>query len=735
MGAICTTVQTQHITHVVNDWLITQPGSKEEEDGLDTIIKMSLKQNNEVLLWELGCASKAIHCYNATTKRYVKENCLILLNNLTTTAKNQVPMFKDKNLMNIVKTEAKTGQEDAIGVLWGLALNTENQVPMFQDKEILNIGKTFGAKGSENALQLINAFSTHQENHIAMFHDAEIIKLAKTQGATGNACGIQILWSLCGNEENRVQLYKDKEIMAFAKKFGVLGDENALSLLAALANSQPNVEDMVVNHPDILDMALKYVKTKPSTVLTIIQNFSNNPKTVRVLDKPEIVHAISPYLLDKKDDIRLAATMILSNIVGKDKERSEMLTTNSSTLKYLVGLLNHVLTEPPEKEYAGGISWNLYEPLQPIRSLSLIDKNRTHLVAAGVLPLLTLSLSTAISKNDPQCTLYSVDALQQFTFDAPTLKILRADSKLSSAVDAVIAQTDSKWDDAKRSAQYLKSKLSGQLDQSASSSNLVLPPPSPSSANKTRVMMSYSWHNKDVGNRVDKYLIDHGVDVWRDLRDMTGNVVDSMMKGVLSSNVFMCIVSRDYIESANCRAEFEFAKNNKKRFLFLVVNPPSTYDFYKSWLGFHMGNALWYLVGDDGPTFASSMKDVVDKELSMDIVRMHAEAEDKVDESKDVSRVSIKTTSPVMLSSATASMAKSSRTVAMPNNSADIQKWLIDIGLAQLGSAFEREGITSAQDLMTLHASSAKDLIDVLGCEGKVILKLKAALSKFIMDS
>ena len=121
-------------------------------------------------------------------------------------------------------------------------------------------------------------------------------------------------------------------------------------------------------------------------------------------------------------------------------------------------------------------------------------------------------------------------------------------------------------------------------------------------------MISSLWTNQDLGRRVDAFFSDRQCVVWRDEHNMQGNIVDAMMKGVLESEFFVCLVSRAYFNSANCRTEFEFAKKNKRKIVPINVE----LDFRDTWLGFHLGDALYYTIV---PDFDGPMAQLFAKEI------------------------------------------------------------------------------------------------------------------------
>lgn len=203
-----------------------------------------------------------------------------------------------------------------------------------------------------------------------------------------------------------------------------------------------------------------------------------------------------------------------------------------------------------------------------------------------------------------------LDEARSDLFSSSPRSRLEADRKLGAHLATLAAKTGPEWDTAKRAGAYLSFVLSGRSEQQQ------LPPTSSTSTTPgapQRVMVSYSWANQAVGRKVDEYLTQRGFVVWRDEKNMKGDIIDAMTSAVLLSDVIVALVSESYFKSANCQTEFKFAHNNKKCIVPILAE--AGYSYTSNWIGLILGGALYYEAVPDAK-FESAMAALVAKELA-----------------------------------------------------------------------------------------------------------------------
>ncbi|KAL3855571.1 hypothetical protein ACJMK2_014909, partial [Sinanodonta woodiana] len=108
---------------------------------------------------------------------------------------------------------------------------------------------------------------------------------------------------------------------------------------------------------------------------------------------------------------------------------------------------------------------------------------------------------------------------------------------------------------------------------------------------KGHIMISYDWRHKQDVIRIRDTLISQGYSVWMNIENMDGSSLQSMVEAVEKSHVVLICMSQKYQESASCRAEAEYAFEEKKEVVALLMEQD-----YKpnGWLALIVGNGLSY---------------------------------------------------------------------------------------------------------------------------------------------
>ena len=114
------------------------------------------------------------------------------------------------------------------------------------------------------------------------------------------------------------------------------------------------------------------------------------------------------------------------------------------------------------------------------------------------------------------------------------------------------------------------------------------------------VMLSYNWGHQSVIKRVNRALQRLGYVVWIDIEKMQGSIVEVMAAAVEGAAVMVYGVSRAYKESANCRLEAQYAFQQRKEMVPLMLE-----EGYQAngWLGMLLGVRLYYVFY--GPVLAN----------------------------------------------------------------------------------------------------------------------------------
>ena len=156
-------------------------------------------------------------------------------------------------------------------------------------------------------------------------------------------------------------------------------------------------------------------------------------------------------------------------------------------------------------------------------------------------------------------------------------------------------------------------------------------PASPAAATlgqqRWHIMLSYNWTHKEVVRAVHALLVAMGYDVWIDVSGssvvgpMAGDSDDIMAQAVENSEVVVIFVSRQYMNSAACKKEAQYASQVKKRCVFVMLDSSfttvSSPEKVSGWLALMIGTQIWYscFSEKDVPTVSTELATKVFGEL------------------------------------------------------------------------------------------------------------------------
>ena len=489
----------------------------------------------------------------------------------------------------------------------------------------------------------------------------------------------------------------------------------------------------------------------------VLHNLSRWPSTSAVVgNAPEAVQALTHALrATKSSTARLTAAMALANVVGGDEAKSFMLVSDEGVLGDIVDVLGEVLsasasatqreasrererartrTQAQTRARRGSraapttvapdtptpTGWMLAEPLQAIRSLCLVKANRTFFTTkADVVQLLVRSIRVALDANDAVAADNAIGALQQLAFDgaAAVAEIERRQGELLPLLRLVAARKEQDaWAHPVQSAEYLAFDVWPSESLYASSQPPKATPQAldgngddPDGDTRPRVMISYSWAQQPLARRVDEEPTRRGARVWRDERNMAGSVVEAMANAVLSSDFFVCLISKAYVASANCQKELHFADHHKKRIIPLVAE--ANFDFGRTWLQLLIADALYYTIVPE-----TELPQAVGQFFETEIAAasLHgAKAALGASESEEPPQPPWSGAQP-------------------PTTPAGVESWVAALGLPpSVASALLTSGFTDKDSLTSLRVFDPKQAADALGVSVATVARLFRGIDAF----
>eukprot|EP00457_Paulinella_chromatophora_P002761 gb/GEZN01002766.1/.p1 GENE.gb/GEZN01002766.1/~~gb/GEZN01002766.1/.p1 ORF type:complete len:657 (+),score=83.15 gb/GEZN01002766.1/:63-2033(+) len=109
------------------------------------------------------------------------------------------------------------------------------------------------------------------------------------------------------------------------------------------------------------------------------------------------------------------------------------------------------------------------------------------------------------------------------------------------------------------------------------------------------VMISYCWAQQEQVRQLKRVLDDNHIKTWYDEQEMKGNIIDCMAYAMENAHTVLACVSEGYQNSQNCKAEAMYARELKKKVIFIKMDKGFN---ARSWLGFVMGAQLYYNIDD-----------------------------------------------------------------------------------------------------------------------------------------
>lgn len=371
--------------------------------------------------------------------------------------------------------------------------------------------------------------------------------------------------------------------------------------------------------------------------LSVLRNLTMFPEcrdlVLEQLDRTELLRILTSRTKIGSKNEAIKATMAIANLVGKDEDQNTgtLLATTPAMLLSIVAMVRYLLkmdsAEEPTENY------HLYEPLLSLKYLSIPQKNREILIPA-LKELLPVILEQAMREElcRAEAVGYTLEICSQFAFEEPCLDYFCRETQLESLVETIVKNEDGEGEFAlvMREAEGLLWTLRGGEKQQPSpappppSSAAALPQfnqdeedeeeASPPATLPKKIMISYSWAQKEVALKVAANFRMQGLQVWQDVQDMKQNIMESMAQGVLESHAMVILLSKNYKESANCQREANYAAKRGKKIIPLVVVDGYTGD---GWLEMLIAPLPYY---DVTRTFDSTLKLMVEREIQFGMV-------------------------------------------------------------------------------------------------------------------
>ncbi|KAK7469460.1 hypothetical protein BaRGS_00036526 [Batillaria attramentaria] len=373
--------------------------------------------------------------------------------------------------------------------------------------------------------------------------------------------------------------------------YAVIDEKHLLPTLLEFARQWAEFLDAV--HEDIMEGCLGIIHN------TAMRD--NNVPRVRQMGATAV---LVPYLNSPNDNFRLIAVAVLANIATEDE--ADTLVTSPDVVEFLLGLLAAALQADDHR----GAGWSVTELVRAVRQLARNDANKQLLGQIGVLPMLTV----AAESDDEDERMESFSALWRLSFCKENHEVFIENERLMDVVRK--AMYDSKeavpcreaaegimWQlrtelEKREKLQYWAKEFMQKIaiQRKAKSEEKPMSAGTPTTPKKTygHVMLSYNWDHQALVKKIRDRLAENRIQVWMDLQEMRDSLRESMAVAVENAIIVLCCISRQYKDSSSCRAEAEYAADNKKKIIPVKVQNYSP----DGWLGLLIAGKLYYDFSD-----------------------------------------------------------------------------------------------------------------------------------------
>lgn len=138
------------------------------------------------------------------------------------------------------------------------------------------------------------------------------------------------------------------------------------------------------------------------------------------------------------------------------------------------------------------------------------------------------------------------------------------------------------------------------------------------------LFISYQWDIQNQVEKLEETLLRNKNDlkIWRDvnqLRNNSNGLYEQLASGIRNSRIILCLLTKKYVKSANCKLEINYSFSLKKTIVYVMVDKMSVDDLGE--VGFLMGNSV-YIQGYKGyqnwvETKGEEIKKAIFKELNV----------------------------------------------------------------------------------------------------------------------
>ncbi|XP_002733107.1 uncharacterized protein LOC100368265 [Saccoglossus kowalevskii] len=305
----------------------------------------------------------------------------------------------------------------------------------------------------------------------------------------------------------------------------------------------------------------------------------------------------------ERDPETASATMTLLNTIASLADRSEVVC-NLSKLGLIELLLNELKRTVLLEQYSTNA-----ELVQGMSSLVNHDKNKQIIVKQKGLKLLV----KLMKEGDDKETYWATRCVWTLAFDDDNKEKIKKEPNAISTLEKLKSHDSQEVRNAAEGALWVIQGEQEHIREQGSPEKCVKAEgivPSKEVVGD-HVMISYQWDVQKLMIKIKEQLLKSGYRVWLDLDEMGGSTLQAMADAVEKASVVLVCVSQKYKDSPNCRVEAEYAFQQRKEIIPLLVD-----ENYKptGWLGAIIGTKFYINFANKTQPFGVCIQHLV-KEL------------------------------------------------------------------------------------------------------------------------
>ncbi|CAM4877483.1 unnamed protein product [Rotaria socialis] len=337
-------------------------------------------------------------------------------------------------------------------------------------------------------------------------------------------------------------------------------DHKAKKSETVLINSAVYTLTAFVHEPDLL------VYIKEHKIISIVRSL------ILLSYEPIVIHAcvILAYTLDEED------------IKASEKESGRLV----SNILNLLRKNTRALTKKSKNEEA--TEHNITLLAEALQGLVQHDQIKVEILKQNALYLLIDNYQTV---NDRSKRLL-LESLVSMTFIEDAARLLGENKNF---VNSIQNMQKTATEGIQKAAEKIlwnlqKGKPENIVQQTKKMNNVKM-----SSTDRNRkyqydIMISYCHAEKELVNRIHRFLVDQGFKIWIDQYNIYGPAMQAMADAVENSEFIIICMSDSYKRSAYCQAEAEYAFRCKRRLLPVILRQGYRPD---GWLALLLGSRIY----------------------------------------------------------------------------------------------------------------------------------------------